>query len=39
MAQFLGTPFSEALYPLGALALYIVIAGAGTVLLLRKAAR
>jgi ABC-2 type transport system permease protein len=39
MGQFLGTPFSEALYPLGALALYIAVAGAGAVLLLRKAAR
>jgi ABC-2 type transport system permease protein len=39
MGQFLGTPFSEALYPLGALALYILVAGAGAVLLLRKAAR
>jgi hypothetical protein len=39
MGQFIGTPFAEALYPLSALALYIVIAGAGAVLLLRKAAR
>jgi len=39
MGQFIGTSFAEALYPLGALALYIVVAGGGAVLLLRKAAR
>ena len=39
MGQFIGAPFSEALYPLAALVLYIVVAGMGAVLLLRKAAR
>jgi ABC-2 type transport system permease protein len=39
MGQFIGTPFAEALYPLAALALYIIVAGGGAVLLLRKAAR
>jgi ABC-2 type transport system permease protein len=39
MGQYLGAPLSEALRPLAALALYIVVAGAGAVLLLRKAAR
>jgi ABC-2 type transport system permease protein len=39
MGQFLGTPFSEAFQPLAALGLYIVVAGAGAVLLLRKAGR
>jgi ABC-2 type transport system permease protein len=39
MGQFLGEPFSEALRPLSILVLYIVVAGAGAVLLLRKAAR
>jgi ABC-2 type transport system permease protein len=39
MGQFLGTPLSEALRPLAALALYIAVAGMAAVLLLRKAAR
>lgn len=39
MGQFLGTPFAEALAPLAALVMYIVVAGTGAVLLLRKAAR
>jgi ABC-2 type transport system permease protein len=39
MGQYLGTPFSEALRPLGILLLYIVVAGTGAVALLRKAAR
>jgi len=39
MGQFLGAPFSEALWPLSILALYIFVAGTGAVLLLRKAAR
>jgi ABC-2 type transport system permease protein len=39
MGQYLGAPLSEALRPLSVLALYIVVAGAGAVLLLRKAAR
>ena len=39
MGQFLGAPLSEALRPLSILVLYTVVAGAGAVLLLRKAAR
>jgi ABC-2 type transport system permease protein len=39
MSQYLGAPFSEALGPLSVLVLYIVVAGTGAVLLLRKAAR
>jgi ABC-2 type transport system permease protein len=39
MGQYLGAPLSEALGPLSVLVLYIVVAGTGAVLLLRKAAR
>jgi ABC-2 type transport system permease protein len=39
MGQYLGAPLSEALGPLSILVLYIVVAGTGAVLLLRKAAR
>ena len=39
MGQFLDAPLFEALRPLSILALYIVVAGGGAVLLLRKAAR